>query len=136
MSDASLGLRAAIHDALIADAGLNAVLGANKIFDVPQRQAMFPYVTLGEMRLQNISADDAPLYEHLLTLHVWSREGGHKQAHLITGVLLSALDDAALVITGHRLVNLRFTLADIRREADGRTYHAVVRFRAVTEPSL
>jgi glutathionyl-hydroquinone reductase len=50
-------------------------------------------------------------------------------------VLLSALDDAALVITGHRLVNLRFTLADIRREADGRTYHAVVRFRAVTEPS-
>ena len=24
--------------------------------------------------------------------------------------------------------------ADVRREADGRTYHALVRFRAVTEP--
>ena len=33
------------------------------------------------------------------------------------------------------LVNFRFTLADIRREPDGRTYHAVVRFRAVTEPA-
>ena len=36
---------------------------------------------------------------------------------------------------GHRLVNLRFSIADIRREADGRTYHALVRFRAVTEPA-
>jgi len=33
----------------------------------------------------------------------------------------------------HRLNNLRFTVADIRRESDGRTYHALVRFRAVTE---
>ena len=38
-------------------------------------------------------------------------------------------------LAGHRLVNLRFAIADIRREADGRTYHALVRFRAVTEPS-
>jgi len=32
------------------------------------------------------------------------------------------------------LVNLRFAVADVRREADGRTYHALVRFRAMTEP--
>ncbi|MBB5046533.1 glutathionyl-hydroquinone reductase [Rhodopseudomonas rhenobacensis] len=33
------------------------------------------------------------------------------------------------------MVHLRFVLADIRREADGRSYHALVRFRAVTEPT-
>ena len=33
-----------------------------------------------------------------------------------------------------RLFNLRFATADIRREADGRTWHGIVRFRAVTEP--
>jgi hypothetical protein len=54
---------------------------------------------------------------------------------VIAGALLSALDDAPLPLDGHRLVNLRFALADIRREAAGRTYHAVVRFRAVTEPA-
>jgi glutathionyl-hydroquinone reductase len=48
---------------------------------------------------------------------------------------LQALDDAPLAPAGHHLVNLRFALADIRREADGRTYHALVRFRAVTEPA-
>jgi hypothetical protein len=69
-----------------------------------------------------------------LTLHAWSRQGGQKEAHVITGALLQALDDASLAPDGHRLVNLRFSIADIRREADGRTYHALVRFRAVTEP--
>jgi Protein of unknown function (DUF3168) len=47
---------------------------------------------------------------------------------------LQALDDAPLNLADHRLVNLRFALADVRRDADGRTYHALVRFRAVTEP--
>ncbi len=52
---------------------------------------------------------------------------------MIAGALLQALDDAPLAPAGHHLVNLRFAVADIRREADGRTYHALVRFRAVTD---
>ena len=47
-------------------------------------------------------------------------------------------------IATYRMVaaNVRFqavakssSTADVRREADGRTYHALVRFRAVTEPA-
>jgi hypothetical protein len=136
MPSAPAALRAAIHDALIADTGLTAALGGHRIYDEPPRNAAFPYVTLGEARLSDASADDGPTQEHLLTLHAWSRQGGHKEAHVITGALLTALDDAPLVPDGHRLVNLRFSIADIRREADGRTYHALVRFRAVTEPVL
>jgi glutathionyl-hydroquinone reductase len=54
---------------------------------------------------------------------------------VITGALLQALDDAPLTLPNHHLVNFRFAVADVRREADGRTYHALVRFRAVTEPA-
>jgi glutathionyl-hydroquinone reductase len=54
---------------------------------------------------------------------------------MIAGALLQALDDAPLSLADHRLVNFRFAVADVRREADGRTYHALVRFRAVTEPA-
>jgi hypothetical protein len=68
-------------------------------------------------------------------LHAWSRQGGQREAHLIAGVLLQVLDDAPLTLTDHHLVNFRFSIADVRREADGRTYHALVRFRAVTEPA-
>jgi len=134
MPASAVALRAAIHDCLLADAGLIAVLGGAHVHDAPPRDAAFPYVTLGEARIVDASVDDGALQEHLLTLHAWSRQGGHKEAHVIAGALLQALDDAALSPSGHRLVNLRFTVADIRREADGRTYHALVRFRAVTEP--
>lgn len=135
MPTAHVALRAAMHAALSADSGLIAALGGARIYDEPPRDAAFPYVTLGEARVSDITVDDGPMLEHLLTLHAWSQQGGHKQAHDITGALLQALDDAALAPGGHRLVNFRFTIADIRREADGRTYHALVRFRAVTEPA-
>ncbi len=135
MSTAAAALRAAIHDALVADSALAGVLGGAKIYDEPPRSVSFPYVTLGEARVTDFSTGTEPGEEHQLTLHAWSREGGHRQAHLIAGALLQALDDAPLTMSGHTLVNLRFSLADIRREADGRTYHAMVRFRAVTEPA-
>jgi hypothetical protein len=134
MPTSTAALRAAIHSALSAHAPLTAILGGPKIYDEPPATAAFPYVTLGEARVSDYSAGDDPAEEHQLTLHAFSRQGGHREAHIIAGTLLQALDDAPLAPVGHHLVNLRFSLADIRREADGRTYHAVVRFRAVTEP--
>jgi hypothetical protein len=135
MSTAAAALRAAIHDSLAADGALTALLGGPKVYDEPPAGAPFPYVTLGEARVADFSTGSEAGEEHRLTLHAWSRQGGHREAHLVAGALLQALDDAPLALDGHRLVNLRFALADIRREADGRTYHALVRFRAVTEPA-
>jgi hypothetical protein len=134
-ANASAALRAAVHDALAADARVTSVLGGAKIYDEPPRAAAFPYVTLGEARIADFSAGNERGEEHQLTLHAWSRQGGHREAHIITGALMQALDDAPLVLIDHHLVNFRFAVADVRREADGRTYHALVRFRAVTEPA-
>ena len=135
MAYASAALRDAIHDALSADSALNALLGGPKIYDEVPREAGFPYVTLGEARVSDFSTGTEPGEEHQITLHAWSRQGGQREAHLISGALLQALDDAPLTLSEHRLVNLRFAVADMRREADGRTYHALVRFRAMTEPT-
>jgi hypothetical protein len=134
MSTAAAALRAAIHDALTADAPLTGLLGGPKIYDEVPNSASFPYVTLGEARVADWSTGNDTGEEHQLTLHAWSRQGGHREAHVIAGALLQALDDAPLTLAGHTLVNLRFAVADVRREADGRTYRAAVRFRAVTEP--
>ena len=135
MTSASVALRAAVHAALRNDSALAAVLGGSRVYDEPPRNVAFPYVALGEARLSDMSGEGDRTQEHQLTLHAWSRQGGHREAHIIAGALLQALDDAPLPLGGHRLVNLRFSVADIRRERDGKTYHALVRFRAVTEPS-
>ena len=115
MPSSTVALRSAIHDALIADTALSSALGGAHVYDEPPRNVAFPYVTLGEARIADASADGGPVQEHQLTLHAWSRQGGHRQAHVITGALLAALDDAPLAPDGHRLVNLRFFIADIRR---------------------
>ena len=132
---ATAALRAAIHDALLADGALTGLLGGASVYDEPPRDAAFPYVTIGEARIADWSTGTDIGEEHQLALHAWSRQGGHREAHMIAGALLQALDDAPLTLTDHRLVNMRFSVADVRREADGRTYHALVRFRAVTEPA-
>lgn len=134
-TDAAVALRSAVHDALIADAPLTALLGGAHVYDEAPRHAAFPYVTIGDARVSDWSTGSDRGEEHQLVLHAWSRQGGHREAHLIAGALLQALDDAPLTLTGHALINLRFAVADVRRESDGRTYHALIRFRAVTEPA-
>lgn len=135
MSASAVLLRTAIHGALKADTPLTALLGGAKIYDEPPRAAELPYVTLGQDVISDASTATETGDEHALTLHVWSRQGGHREAHLIAGALLEALADAPLDLGEHRLANLRFIVADVRREADGRTYHGLVRLRAVTEPA-
>src|SRR4249920_2053529 len=114
---AAAALRSAIHAALVADGALLALLGGAHVYDEPPRHVAFPYVTIGEARVTDWSTGGDKGEEHQLTLHAWSRQGGHKEAHLIAGALLQALDDAPLTLADHHLVNLRFSVADVRREA-------------------
>lgn len=135
MPASAVSLRAAIRDALAADAPLVSLLGGAKIYDEPPRDAALPYVTLGEDVISDGSTATEAGDEHALMLHVWSRQGGHREAHVLAGAVLEALIDAPLTLAGHRLANLRFIVTDVRRESDGRTYHGLVRLRALTEPA-
>lgn len=131
----ALSLRAAVFAALAADAGLLALLGGVRIHDVPPADADFPFVALGEAVVADWSTATEAGTEQALTLHAFSRSGGRAQAFALAAAIGAALHDAPLVLSGHRLANLRATTSEVRREADGRTFHALVRFRAVTEPA-
>lgn len=134
MASSSWALQKSIYETLLQDAGVIGLLGAPRIYDdVPQRSP-FPYLTLGQSTLRDWSTGTEEGDEHLLTLHVWSRAEGRHEAHEIMQALREALHDRALVLEGHNLVNLRHELSEARREADGETYHGIVRLRAVTEP--
>jgi len=126
-------LRAAIHAALVADTALAAALGGPRVYDVPPASPAFPYVTIGEAQVTDWSTATDAGEEHRLTLHAWSRQGGHDEAHALASLIQQALHDADLELEGCRLVNLRMTTAEIRREAGGRSYRAFIRFRAVLE---
>jgi hypothetical protein len=134
MASSSWALQQAVFAAVTTHPAVTALLGTPRLYDdVPQSPA-YPYLTLGQSTVRDWSAGGDGGDEHTLTLHVWSRAGGRREAHEIMGALKIALHDAALTLSGHRLVNLRHELSEARRESDGDTYHGIVRFRAVTEP--
>lgn len=134
MANAGWALQQAIYGTLSGHAGLLTLLGGARIYDDAPQRSQFPYLTFGRSTIRDWSTGTEDGEEHVLTLHVWSREAGRKQVFAIMGALREALHDADLSLSGYRLVNLRHEFSDARRDPDGDTYHGTVRFRAVTEP--
>ena len=131
---ASLALQSAVVTALIANADLTtATGGAPRIFDDVPPATPYPYLSIGQTTERDWSTGTEDGREHTLTLHVWSRTPGRRQVHEIAALVRATLHLAALTLTGHRLINLRHEFSESRREPDGETYRALVRFRAVTE---
>jgi hypothetical protein len=134
MTHPSLALQQALVAALLADAALGALVG-DRIYDAAPRDVAFPYVRVGRTTVADWSTGTEAGAEHRLTLDVWSRERGKRQCYEIMEAIEAVLHDAALTLDDHALVNLRLELTETRRDADGITFHAAMRFRAVTEPA-
>jgi hypothetical protein len=133
MARAAAALQQAIFAKLSADAATLAALGGARIYDdVPARVA-FPFLTFGQSSERDWSTGTDEGYEHLITLHVWSRAHGRKETEAVIAAARAALHDQALTLSGHRLINLRHEFSEARRENDGETFHGIARFRAVTE---
>jgi Protein of unknown function (DUF3168) len=128
-------LQRGIYQALAGSPALTALLGGVRIYDDPPQDASYPFITLGESALRDWSTGTEDGSEHLLTLHVWSRAGGKKQAHDILEAVKDAMHDKRLALIDHHLVNLRQEFSEVRPDVDGHTYHGIVRYRAVTEPA-
>lgn len=134
MTHPTLALQKAVVAALTADAAVGALIG-DRIYDATPRNATFPYLTIGQTNLVDWSTGTEAGAEHELMLHAWSRERGKREVYAIAEAVAAVLHDAALTLDGHALVNLRLEFSDTRRDPDGITYHAALRFRAVTEPT-
>ncbi|MEG9884633.1 MAG: DUF3168 domain-containing protein [Hyphomicrobiales bacterium] len=127
-------LQKALFAKLSASDKLTVLLKGKNIYDDVPQQAAFPYLTLGDIRTLDWSTQTRRGHEHRVTLHAWSRQPGRGEIQAIIAAVDHALDDAALGLEDHNLVNLRTIFWHALRETDGRTYHGIVRLRAVTEP--
>jgi hypothetical protein len=134
MSHASASLQRAVFIALSNSSSVTALLGGARIHDDVPPQTAFPYVTFGQSQERDWSTGTESGGEHVLTLHVWSRQAGRRQVLEIIGALRAALHDRPMQLDGHRLVGLRHEFSETRRDPDGETWHGISRFRAITEP--
>ncbi len=132
---ASWALQQAIYAELVVNSGVMAVLGdPPRVYDAVPRDAAFPYAAIGDGSESDWSTATESGSEHTLAIHVWSRAGGHKECKEIAEAIRAAIDGAALSVTGQALIDILYLDTDYARAADGETFRASLRFRAVTEP--
>ena len=134
-TNAIWALQKAIQAALEADLALGAYLGSPaRLYDDVPPQPQFPFATWDSARLVPVRADHAGALEHRLTLKIWSRYGGRRESLEILQAVRAVLDDAPLVLDGHKLVSLSTIFADVFRIRSSHIFEAILTVRAVTEP--
>ena len=135
MTSAAIELQKAVLTALSADAALGILMGEVRIHDHAPADVVFPYLTFGRTTVHDWSTDTEIGSEHIFTIHAWSKVKGKGEVLALAATVKSVLADADLELDGHLLINLRFEFEDVRYNDDLSVYHAMVRFRAVTEPA-
>ncbi|MEW9806807.1 DUF3168 domain-containing protein [Mesorhizobium marinum] len=125
-------LQKAIFAALGASPALAPLVGA-RIFDHAPANVAFPYITFGRTSVYDWSTGSESGTEQLFTLHVWSKGKGKKEALEIMDLARAVLHEAALVLDGYHLVNLRLEFSEARYDDRNEAHHGLLRFRAVTE---
>lgn len=126
MSDASWEIQKAVYTAL------NTALSVSVYDHVPQDTAP-PFVAIGDDTIQDWSTKTFEGEENTITVHAWSRYEGRKETKQLLGQIKNALHLTTLSLTGFTNVLTHFDFEDTFPDADGLTYHGVIRFRLLTQ---
>jgi Protein of unknown function (DUF3168) len=132
MSSSAISLQVAMRDALLAHAPLLALLGGGHVFDELPRGSQEPYVAFAGIETRDWSVQDQKAHEHFISIDVKTKSRSRKFAQDIVNEIETILDNAALTLSGHALVNLRLTFWTVARSNE--FFGAVMKFRAATEP--
>jgi 5-carboxymethyl-2-hydroxymuconate isomerase len=132
--NAGLALQVAMRDALLTHAPLTALLGGGHVFDELPRGAAPPHVEFSAIETRDWSVADQKAHEHFVQIAVTTGERSRAKAQAICDAIETRLDNAALTLSDHRLVNLRIIFWSVTRARSDQNFDAALRFRAATEP--
>lgn len=140
ISQQAEALARAVHAVLQANPAVQYGLGGTadvppRLYDSAPEDPVYPYLTYGALRSEDIGADDTPLTAHQMTLHIWSRYTGRAEVMALLGQLGHALD--AETLTDVATIAVRSATAvysDVLRAPDGRTHHGLLRLSFTTHP--
>ena len=131
MSDHCFELQKTIFTTLNGDNTITSTFSATVHDHVPQGTS-FPYIVIGEETMTDeSSAKTLDFNNFTLTIHIFSRNRGRKEAKQIMARIYELLHNQNLSVTGANHINTRFEFSDVIKENDGLTYHGVQRFRTI-----
>lgn len=134
MSDPAFALQDAMRARLITHAPLTILLGGAHVYDEVPRGEQTPHVVFAAIETRDWSVADQKAHEHFISIEVKSNSRSRKAAQAITSEIEAALDNVALTLAGHTLINLRLVFWSVTRARSTDTFNGIMRFRAATEP--
>lgn len=134
MSNPATVLTTAMRSALLARSSLTTLLQGQHVYEEKPRGAVPACVGFDAIETRDWSVKDQKAHEHFVTLAVETNSRSRKLAADIVAEIEATLDNAALNLAGHKLVNLRLVFWAVSRARDAETFNAALRFRAATEP--
>ena len=115
-----------IHAALANNLLVQAELGdPPRLYDGRPEAPTYPYLTYGQSRSEETSGDAAQQSTHQITLHLWSRQNGRREALRLLRTISDAIRDGVT----HTIVPLYL---DVLTTPDGRTFHGLLRLSVIT----
>ncbi len=123
-------LAKAVHGRLAGHTGIHAVLGdPPRLYDSPPEDPVFPYLTYGDMRSEDLSGDGIGVMTHAFSLHLWSRYAGRSEVLDCVTLVAGALSSEPLPLEGGEVGLPIILYTDVLRAADGRTLHGLIRVK-------
>ncbi len=147
MSDPGIDLQDAMIAALVADSSINVFFQAlqtpaapsDRILDLratSPSDAVFPYVVLGEVHIVYDHADGWDGADNGVTIHVWSRDLGFREARTLGRLVERCLNRVELQLPLDRVVSVFSETSQYMRDPDGISAHGALRFSVKTEPKI
>ena len=130
---AAAALQAAIYQKLVADSGLDALVGGAIYDAAPPGAAIGTYVSLGPEVVSDASSKTGKGASHEFTISIVTDAAGFQTAKAIAGAVTDALDGADLNLSRGTLVGLWFLRARARRVEDADVRRIDLYFRARVE---
>jgi hypothetical protein len=140
MSDPRLALHDGILGVLKASAAVSALV-AQRVYDGVPVNAPRPYLKIDAGQLLPDKADCVDGASVVVTVHAWSNGPATVEIKQLADAVIAALDadefgDPRIpAVAGHRVVSLELEQAESVEDPDPETQHAVIVFRALTEPA-
>ncbi|MBA4784100.1 MAG: DUF3168 domain-containing protein [Rhizobiales bacterium] len=126
-------LQEAVYGALTANSALVTALGGARVYDRAPESAAFPYIAFAALASRDGSTATEAGYECRITLNIWSRHGGRREAFQLMQLLRQTLHDRELALAEHILVNLREEFSEVGEDSDRKLFRGSLRLRAFIE---
>ena len=141
ISEQAKELAKAVHAVLRDNPAVRFALGGAidappRLYDAAPEDPVYPYLTYGALRSEDIGADATPLASHQMTLHLWSRYTGRAEVLGLLNQVTHALQAETLSAASEG-ISIRSAVAiysDVLRAPDGRTQHGLLRLSFTTQP--